>query len=197
MYTIKNGNINGFKTYTREVRIYDQAGKPFYFFDCKNKILEPHTFNLPAGLYYSTAPVEKLAAPVKYKLPDLARPNRYIKKQPRIQIKYGNNPHTCSIDVAKGVIFADNKLKELPRYMQKFIFLHEIAHHYYGGYDFKTQLKDYTQAEINCDTFAAFQMLRSGYNPSQAHLTVKNMLSDWKSRAAKSLKINKAAKKIK
>jgi hypothetical protein len=196
MHTIKNSNINGFKAYTRQVRIYDKSGKPFYFFDVKTKLLEPHTFNLPAGIYYSETPLDRLAAPIKYELPNLAKPNRYIQKKPRIKIMYGNNPHTCSIDVSKGVIFADNKLKELPAYMQKFIFLHEIAHHYYGGYDFKTQKKEYTQAEINCDTYAAFQMLRSGYNPSQAHLTVKNMLSDWKSRADSSLKINKKAKKI-
>jgi hypothetical protein len=196
MQQVENRNINGFKAYTREIRVYDSKGKPFYFFDCKDKVLKPHTFNLPAGVYYTATPLEKLAAPVKYELPDLAKPNRYIQKKPRIIVRYGNNPHTCSIDVEKGLIFADNKLKDLPAYMLKFIFLHEMAHHYYGGFDFATQKKEYTQAEINCDTYAAFQMLKSGYNPSQAYLTVKNMLGEWESRRKNSLKINKNAKKI-
>ena len=196
MYSIINKNINGFKAYTREVRIYDSAGKPFYFFDVKDKLLRPHTFNLPRGQYFSNTPLEKLPAPVQYNLPSLAKPNRYLRKPDRVRIIYGTNPHTCSIDLDRGIIYADKKLKDLPAYMQKFIFLHEIAHHYYGGYDFATQKKEYTQAEVNCDTYAAFQMLRSGYNPSQAYLTVKNMLGDWKSRHANSLKINKKAKKL-
>lgn len=165
----------GFRTNEKEIRILTTDGREAYF--CNNS--KPHhDFNLTAGNYYTDNNLTRLGQPVFYDIPATPKANRLVKiPNGRLKVFYKDNPNKASINCKEGILILDHKLKQLPKYKRDFIFFHELAHQYYGGFNPKTQEKEYMQAEINCDTFAAICMLAKGYNPSQSYISVRDCLS--------------------
>ena len=178
---------SGFATGDVSIRIYTPDGKPCYIVD---NYKGRHDFNLPIGQYYTDNNLQRLPAPVNFKVPEMPKPNRHEKIPGTLKVFYRDNPHTASINCKKGILIFDHKIKDLPKFQQDFIKFHEIAHQYYGGYNIHTQPEEYIQAEINCDTFAAICMIAKGYNPTQSFLTVKHSLN-LPERVAASEKFNK------
>ncbi len=68
------------------------------------------------------------------------------------------------INISKGVIETGQKFKYLNEQQQQFILLHEIGHFYYT-------------TEFKCDVFAMYNLLKKGYNKSQAYSALKDVLS--------------------
>lgn len=165
----------GFATKDVKIEIYTPDGKPCYIV---NNYKGLHEFNLPKGEYLTDNNLMKLYSPVIFDIPKMPTPNRHVPiPKTGLKIFYRNNPNKASINCKAGILIFDHAIRELPKFQQDFIKFHEIAHQYYGGYNYKTQPKEYMQAEINCDTFAAICMLLKGYNPTQSYLTVKHSLS--------------------
>jgi hypothetical protein len=143
--------IKGFRCEDREVKIYDQHGKPFYFFTLPE--IQRHVkFNLPKGKYFTQNTLSEVN-PVKYDLPKLPARERYSKVEV-FPITISENPNKCSINFTKKIIIIDPELTKLPAFILYYILEHERGHFYY-------------ETEKYADLFAAYQMLKNGFNPSQ------------------------------
>lgn len=128
-----------------------QDGRPFYVFDNPKGF----TFTLPAGTYnVSGATMVRRMKPRKGHKPTAELRFPLPKK---VQIVWAPNPHKAVIGLVEGVIVLDPSLKSLPHFALVFILFHEIGHYFY-------------QDEESCDRFAAEEMHRRGYNPSQINL---------------------------
>lgn len=143
--------LRGFRCENREVLIYDQHAKPFYFFT-----LPEHQrfvkFNLPRGKYFTCNNLTEVS-PVKYDLPKL--PKRERNGKPEVfPVLIADNPNKCTINFDKKVIIIDPELCKLPAFVLYYILEHERGHFYYS-------------TEKYADLFAAHQMLKNGFNPSQ------------------------------
>lgn len=178
-------NKTGFRT-SLPFRIVDGRGILFYddsFTDHieKGEVLN---FNLPAGVYKFDGLFIKLENPVEtvnFPLPPKER--NYPHK--RYEIKYGDNPHKCSIFYGPGVILFDNSFKNAPLYIKYGIYFHELGHHFY-------------KTEDKADRYAAKKMLDLGFNPSQIGraglMTLSNNSFDRKEKMVKVLTRNKKRK---
>jgi hypothetical protein len=130
-------------------------GVPFYVFAHNGKRGE---FTLPAGTYTISGGTmigrmkarkgHKTPGGTRYPLPD------------QVRLHFAPNPNKCSISLPNGVIVADPSLRNLPTFALVFILFHEIGHYFYT-------------AEEDCDRFAADEMHRRGYNPSQIALATE------------------------
>jgi hypothetical protein len=142
-----------------ELIINDAKGKLFY----SRSINRPkNCFNLPKGVYYTNNNLTQLGTPVSYSIPKLPPIEREGIIPVIVIVRKGNNPHKCSIirdDRRRiAVIFADNKIFELPRVQQELIMMHELGHCFY-------------ETEYKCDLFSARYLIKRGYNPSQLALS--------------------------
>ena len=162
MQLISIDQKTGFKAVGNTVVILDRNLQPFYNWTGKTGFL----FNLPAGIYYTTSIIEKRPKPKIFKIPSLPKPEKPGAKLPKaITIKIGDNPHKASIWTRDNFILFDSglfKIHSKPRIV--YIFLHEIGHYFY-------------RTEWKADLFAAVQMLKKGYNPSQIFDASRNSLS--------------------
>ena len=144
------------------------GGEPFYYFERPGAI----AFTLPAGRYEAHTPVHYVEPMPRLDVGRMPRPRLRI---PRIRIVWCDNPSTCSIDLRRGLIMADRSLKELPPFVRRYVFLHEIGH--YWNFGAETPEGKAAQ-EHACDAYAAAQMLRLGYNPSQIAIASQMSLSE-------------------
>jgi hypothetical protein len=152
----------GFRSNDLKIRIYDNNMDLFYSHDRDQGAT---FFNLPKGTYRTTNKIYICSHPRKYKLPQLPPKERNKKVPNTLQIVYGNNPHKASIYFDLNKIFIDNSIKNLSKPQKRHIILHEIAHYYY-------------KTEQYCDLWAAREMLKAGYNPSQVFFSVYGTLSN-------------------
>lgn len=150
----------GFKLIGSKVaEIYDFEKKPFYFFQPQNG-----NFNLPKGKYYTNNIVSRLQKPLNYKLLKLPKKNRNDLKNVFLTVK--KNEATASILLHSGEIIVDkDKFFNFGKMQKDSIFLHEIGHFFYDS-------------EENADLFAANEMLKMGYNPSQLITSRASTLRD-------------------
>lgn len=185
-----------FITYDKDVKIFDDRKKEFYFFkwDYEREYL---LFNLPKGKYYTENKIQKIKN-FDFTLNELPPPetNSYqiIKK---INIIPASNNHKGSIIIdtinGKADIYYDKSLDDLPYFCKDFIIGHELGHLYYISEDL-------------CDVYSRNLLLKLGYNPSQlnkaiaktlplltaeAHHRYELSLSDNKNAKPKELYINK------
>lgn len=154
---------SGFTTSDKFIRINDSDGTPFYSFDRQVGHTETY-FNLPKGVYTTTNDLKEVA-PRNYKLPKFPPKERHYKISKDLRVIYAPNPHKASIIFDKALIVLDNSFKTLPRAQLVHAKLHELAHHYY-------------KTEKYCDLWAAREMLKVGYNPSQIAFAVLGTLSN-------------------
>lgn len=123
-------------------------GLPFYVFDAPgsfNFTLPAGTYRMDGGTFVRTMPPRKghtPTAPLRFPVPK------------KVRILFSPNPFKACISLREGIIVADPSLKKLPYYCLVFVLFHEIGHYYY-------------QDEAACDRFAADEMARRGFNPSQ------------------------------
>lgn len=139
----------GFECADESLRIFTCDGEPFYFHNKQGG----RRFNLPAGAYTTENEIKELKEPVKYKISKL-RFERNIVGPKTITLYFGDNPNKATIILEKGIILLDNSFKEMPKFVVKYVLLHEFGH-----YKFKS--------ETGADSFARVEMLKEGYNPSQ------------------------------
>lgn len=147
--------VQGFECFDSLIRITDEHGRTLYYFN--NPERKRITFNLPSGTWYSENHLTKLKRPLKYISPPLPAPTKRVPlKMPKYSIE--PNPHKCSVNVRTGEVIIDPHInaKDIPFLM--LILFHEAGHNYYEGGGI---------GENYCDIFAATQMLKRGYNPSQ------------------------------
>lgn len=168
MYAIATKKIIGFElpkyASPADLRIFCN-GALFYMLPFGSRARK---FNLPAGLYSSNLPLTK-CNPIKYDLPTLPKPNK-ISPQRKFKHFFETNPNKCTVDISTGKIVWDKDFyNSLSRSEIAFIKMHEKGHYYYRG--------EGQQSEINCDIFAARQMLIRGFNPSQIAIAHNNSLS--------------------
>lgn len=160
-------NKTGFVTNERDLLILDKSKIPFYY---RNGLTGNYRFNLPVGTYYTKSKITKLQKPCYYTTPGL-KPAYYFKPFPkRFHIIYMTNPNKCSVDLNRAVIIFDKSFKKSPRFIKDFIKFHELGHYRYTG-------KGQT-SEKDCDNFAAYCMIRIGYNPSQISVANKYTLGN-------------------
>ena len=172
----------GFVITALPVIIYDDKGKIFY--DTNNVNKKVRAFNMPIGDYVlNTGKIKSLDRPVSYVLFDL--PIRQRIGRPKIDnftIEVGDNPNKCSILWGeKKIIFDKNFIKNLTRSEINYIIYHERGHELYSKEEY-------------ADFYAANEMLKSGFNPSQIGLAILDTLSP-KQIERKTFIINKLIKK--
>ena len=82
-----------------------------------------------------------------------------------VRIIWATNPRKAVISLPDGVIVCDPSLKTLPEFCLMFVLFHEIGHYFY-------------EDEKECDRFAAEEMHRRGFNPSQILIATELTLGD-------------------
>jgi hypothetical protein len=155
--------VRGFRSADKEIKIFDRLGKPFYFFT-KPDIQPAVKFNLPKGKYFTSNTLVEVN-PVKYDLPKLPKRERTGKEPELYETIIMDNPNKCSINYDKKLIIIDPEICKLPTFVLYYILQHEIGHFYYT-------------TEKYADLYAAYQMLSSGFNPSQVQQANNLTLSD-------------------
>lgn len=160
MKKISVKQASGFATSDKKIRIFDINRKPFYFFDTKNSKTE---FNLPKGIYLTENDLKGLPEKIRFKTPVLKH-ERNIAIPKKIKFIWGENPNKASVILNKGIILVDNGFKKFPRFVQVYLFYHEIGHYYF-------------KSETGADSFARVKMLERGFNPSQVGMASRISLS--------------------
>ena len=130
------------------VQVNTTDGRPFYVFDKP----EGFTFTLPAGSY--TLSGGSLVGRMKARKGHRPRATLRYKLPKKVEVVYAPNPNKATISLPDGVIIVDPSLRELPAFCLTFVLFHEIGHYFYRD-------------EESCDQFAAEEMHRRGFNPSQ------------------------------
>lgn len=149
MYRITTSKKVGFRPVQGgRVKIYLEGEKtPFYDYEPSG------SFNLPKGVFFTDSKLVE-TNPNKYEF-QLPKRERNLKIPNDVKITFGNIPEKCVIYKGQNRIEFDSKLfNSLSKSERLFILFHEIGH-----YRYKT--------EHYCDLYAAAQMLKLGYNPSQ------------------------------
>jgi len=151
VYLISTNKKTGFKSIDGErVKIYRS---PKYS-DAENMYdyTPKGTFNLPSGTYYTDNKL-KQCKPVNF---SLVLPKFERNEKPKnLKIVGGNHPHKCIVYRGRNLIVYDksyfSKLKPIEKL---FVLAHELGHYKY-------------ETELYCDLYAANELLKIGYNPSQ------------------------------
>jgi hypothetical protein len=155
--------VRGFRCADDEIKIYDRLGKPFYFFT--KPAMQPSVkFNLPKGKYFTSNTLTEIN-PVRYDLPKLPKRERHGKEPELYKTVIAENPNKCSINYDQELIIIDPEICKLPTFVLCYILHHEIGHFYYS-------------TEKYADLYAANQMLKHGFNPSQVQQANNLTLSD-------------------
>lgn len=111
-----------------------------------------YQMNLPAGNYSIVGPHEIRRPRAYERLINLPLRDRF--KLQKYDLEYDAVPSIGLIDHKKGVIYLDQRLKNEPKHINKFVYLHEIGH---------TRYKD----EHTADLYAAKKLLSQGYDPQE------------------------------
>lgn len=167
--------VTGYITHEPLV-VFDATGVPFYA--VSEALLKANKgrvkFNLPP-VSFTVQPegaAVKQPRPFKWQSKGAPRRNRFNPKPPKqFSVRYEDNPNKCSINLATGIIIADHSIKAMPLHVRTFIFLHELGHYFY-------QFSDPMKTESACDLFAASEMLKAGFNPSQVMSAPRLSLSE-------------------
>lgn len=143
------------------VQVYAKDGRPFYVFD-KPK---DYKFSLPAGSYVVSGGT-LIARKLKRKGPRVNMSKLRFPLPRKVELVFTSTPPRpgpACIDLPNGVVYCQPWLKHLPAYCLTFVLLHEIAHYFHT-------------TEEACDKFAAEEMYRRGWNPSQVELASRMTL---------------------
>jgi hypothetical protein len=147
-------------SYSGEVLIYRKGqNSPFYEHVVKNY------FQLPKGTYNFKEPkgIPQKIRLKKYKVKLPKRERNYKVKLPTIS--KGMNPDKASIYKGLNWVLFDKDFYNKTTFCERaFIYCHEIGH-----YRYKTEWK--------CDVFAAWCLLKLGFNPSQIAQASVNTLT--------------------
>lgn len=144
-----------------DVKIYTLDGEIFYQKEAGEGGL---FFNLPVGDYLTANNLIESFF-VNYELPKLPKHEKRNNGVGKFKVNIKNNPNKASIFVATGKIYIDPEIMKQNKYVWVFILLHELGHYFYF-------------TEKYCDLFAAREMLKNGYNPSQVARAIDEGLSD-------------------
>lgn len=128
-----------------------QNGRPFYAFSSR----EAFTFTLPAGSYTLSGGslVGRMPRRRGHRTPSQMR----FPMPRKVRLVFAVPPPPtvgACISLPDGVIVCDPALRDLPSFCLTFVLFHEIGHYFY-------------EDEESCDKFAAEEMHRRGFNPSQ------------------------------
>lgn len=154
----------------QNVIIYDSLGHLFYQNHPKKaKFLE---FNLPPGNYNVLGRVHRANQPIEFNLPTLPKAMRHFQGMQAPTFNFGKNPNKATITFFKNgetqILIDRDFYNNIGQLGRDFVRFHELGHFRYDGSQ---------EGEQYCDLFAACEMLKRGYNPSQlyavAHYTLK------------------------
>lgn len=183
MIKFKVSKKQGFCSFDAIIKIYDSRNVLFYFKENrKGKIC----FNLPKGIYSTYNNLHNTSVR-KYKLSKLPKSKNPKKLPENFEIKYIDNPHKCSVDNVKHIIYFDKSFKNMPLPVKDYVKFHELGHYFYTG--------EGNKSEILCDLFAKNCMLMCGYNPSQVRWAQSGTLSDSDTSIERKNKVNNNLKK--
>ncbi len=159
-------NRQSFYTFDKNIRIYDNRGIEFYFYDWNNK--KYHLFNLPKGTYYTENKIYKSPQQFFYTEAELPPPENdaYLKISKVYLIPETNHRKgSIVIDPIKKYarISYDYRLDKLPYYCKDFVIGHELGHLRYISEDL-------------CDRYSRNLLTSLGYNPSQLNKAIKQTL---------------------
>lgn len=155
--------LTGFESFDSIILITDSRGNTFYYME--NEKCDRVAFNLIAGEYNTTSEISPLQRPLEYVLPNLPRPERWMRVPDNFDVEFTPNKNKASVNLWDGLAFVDNDYSEGDTPQLIFLQYHELGHYYY-----KTEWK--------CDVFAAYQMIKRGFNPSQCYYADACCLSD-------------------
>jgi len=147
--------VQGFTSNSKVIRVdVKNTLHPFYYF--QNNKEEQVTFNLPDGFEYDFKCICEPCKPVEYICPPLPKREKFIMPLSfdEYKIFVEDNPHKAQVNILKGIIKLDKGFFNEPIPMMYHVLFHEIGHNLYF-------------AEWKCDVFAANEMLKIGFNPSQ------------------------------
>lgn len=159
----------GFKANTPKVLIFDENNKVFYNYSPKGGLL-----NLPPGTYFSESILLPLKSPLTFKLPLLPKKQKRSNLEiSEFKIRIAPNPGKASIYLNSGIIEIDPVFwSNLSKAQKDYVLSHEFGHLHY-------------EDEKSADLYAACQMLKIGYNPSQIAHVVLNTFSANKENVAR------------
>lgn len=161
MQRVKVSRPSRFRSSGR-VHVDTADGMPFYIFD------DPGEFTLPVGTY--TLSGGSLIGRMKRRKGATVPGTLRCPIPRRVRIVVSPNPHKAVILLPEGVIILDPSLARLPYFVRVFILFHEIGHYWH-------------EDEAACDAFAAEEMAKRGFNPSQIMAATEMTLSDGHRRA--------------
>jgi hypothetical protein len=154
----------------RPVILLDRDGKPFYStveLLKQNRFIK--AFNVPPDieLKMATGDIVQIK-PIKYRLKSLPFRQRFEMPNPRkFNVEFGVNPNKCSVLWDLREIFWDeNFFDSLTIPERFFILFHEYGHQYYV-------------TEKYCDLYAYNEMLKYGFNETQAGMSQIKTLGDY------------------
>lgn len=131
------------------------------FYSTEDQMPKVKEFNLPPGEYFvESGKFTQMAAPVKYRLLPIPFPERFFDDPGNFEVRFGDNPHKCTISFGGRWILFDESFKEKPIPQIWHTLYHEFGHAKY-------------KTEKYADTYAHNCMLKKGFNPyqiSRAHI---------------------------
>jgi hypothetical protein len=148
----------------KPVRIYESKRSKLFYLHSGNPKGNFY-FNLPKGNYFTMNEIKPLKKPVFVSIPKLPKKEKKQSLPDSIKVYYLENPNKASIITSINTIQVDPKILKLSLPSIVFVLFHELGHYFY---------KD----EKKCDLFAAVQMLKRGFNPSQCGIAIDSSLSD-------------------
>jgi len=136
--------------------IIERNNKPFF----DNSETRASYFNLPEGKYFLFD--GEIVETDKSLVWEVEIPEReiFIKKPKKIYLYFDKSPFKAHMFRKQGVIVISKKYLNYPFYTIEFLKQHELAHYLY-------------ETEKFCDLYAASEMLKMGYCPSQIYLAMQ------------------------
>lgn len=149
----------------KPVTIRDERGIIFY--STESELPEVQQFNLPGFGRFTvdSGNFKKASNPIQYPYMELPPAEHEFPSTKNFQIKFGDNPHKCTINFAKGIILFDSGFKCRPLPQIFYILFHEEGHRF-------------LLTEKYADLYAANAMLTKGFNPYQILHAQHHSLSD-------------------
>lgn len=155
MRHIKLSRKTGFKVRDKFLPINIRDTRGILFYTTEDILPKVEYFNLPEGDYFvDSGDFIEVDKPREYELAKLPPPERDFGSLKDFVIKFGDNPHKCTVDWIDKTIEFDYQFLEKPLPEVMFILYHEEGHRYY-------------ETEEYCDLYASNLMKIRGYNPTQ------------------------------
>jgi hypothetical protein len=162
---ILQGVINGFKVINSKGKIYFERDFEKSVGECKINIPDVGEYDLRLNgrpMNLTILPLEKSKKVIN--LPPTSKNLSETLGDYDLKFRDTFEGSPASISTKDKKIYINKKFAELPVYVQKFIYFHELGHRFFFD-------------ETACDLYATREMLKRGYNCSGCVRTLRDVLT--------------------